>query len=145
MSRLWCSISPTSNSEISWLTCILLHFGTSIVALHYVTLHVEVQPGIHVLIYSTGASKHPWTQAQIQEVLSGGVGWVFHDQRPKKKQPGQRFSSPPLILQFTEVVQWFYCRENYIDTFQRIERGANIFQWGPTFSRGGGIQMLISI
>ena len=62
----------------------------------------------------------------------------------KKKQPGQSFSSPRLILQFTEVVQWFYCRENY--TFQRIERGANIFQWGPTFSRGGGgIQMLISI
>ena len=54
------------------------------------------------------------------------------------------FSSPRLILQFTEVVQCFYCRENY--TFQRIERGANIFQWGPTFSRGGGgIQMLISI
>ena len=23
--------------------------------------------------------------------------------------------------------------------------GANIFQWGPTFSRGGGIQILISI
>ena len=23
--------------------------------------------------------------------------------------------------------------------------GANIFQWGPTFSRGGGVQMLISI
>ena len=54
----------------------------------------------------------------------------------QKKQPGQRFSSPRLILQFTEVVQWFYCRENY--TFQRIKRGANIFQWGPTFSRGGG-------
>ena len=55
----------------------------------------------------------------------------------KKNQPGQRFSSPRLILQFTEVVQWlFFCRENY--TFQRIQRGANIFQWGPTFSRGGG-------
>ena len=53
----------------------------------------------------------------------------------KKKQPGQRFSSPRLILQFTEVVQWFYFRENY--TFQRIQRGANIFQWSPTFSRGG--------
>ena len=79
------SISPTSNSEISWLTCILLHFGTSIVARHNVTLHVEVQPGIHVLIYVTGESKHPWTQAQIQEDLSGGVGWVFQDQRPPKK------------------------------------------------------------
>ena len=50
----------------------------------------------------------------------------------KKKQPGQRFSSPRLILQFTAVVQWFYCRENY--TFQRIQRG------GPTFS--SGVQLL---
>ena len=56
--------------------------------------------------------------------------------KKQKKQPVQRFSSPRLILQFTEVVQWFYFRENY--TFQRIQKGANIFQWGPTFSRGGG-------
>ena len=46
------------------------------------------------------------------------------------KQPGQRlifvlFFSPPLILQLTEGVQWFYCRENYT-------------RWGPTFSGGGG-------
>ena len=51
-----------------------------------------------------------------------------------------------LILQFTERVQWFYYREHY--TFPRIQRGSNIFQGGPTFSRvggGGGFQMLISI
>ena len=41
------------------------------------------------------------------------------------------FFSPQLILQFTEGIQWFYCRENY--TFQG-SRG------GPTFSRGGGVQ-----
>ena len=55
-----------------------------------------------------------------------------------RKQPGQRFYfSSQLILQFTEGVQWFYCRENF--TFPRIQRGSNIFQWGggagPTFSR----------
>ena len=29
--------------------------------------------------------------------------------------------------------------------FPKDPNGANIFQWGQTFSRGGGIQMLISI
>ena len=38
------------------------------------------------------------------------------------------FFSPQLILQFTEGFQWFYYRENY--TFP-----------GPTFSRGGGVQL----
>ena len=62
---------------------------------------------------------------------------MFQDQRlKKKKQPGQRFSSPRLILQFTEVVQWFYCRENY--TFQRIERGGQHFPVGSNFFQGGG-------
>ena len=43
---------------------------------------------------------------------------------------------PQLILQFIEVVQWFYYRENY--TFPRIQKGSNIFQGGggPTFSWG---------
>ena len=53
------------------------------------------------------------------------------------------FFSPQLILQLTEGVNWFYYRENY--TFQKIQRGSNIFQGGQTFSRGGGVQMLISI
>ena len=49
-----------------------------------------------------------------------------------RKQSGQRFfslffSSPQLILQVTEEVQWFYYREN--NTFPRIQRGSNIF-WG---------------
>ena len=35
------------------------------------------------------------------------------------------------LVQFTVGVQWFNYRENY--TFPRIQRGANIFQWG-----GGG-------
>ena len=52
-----------------------------------------------------------------------------------RKQPGQRFYfCSQLILQFTEGVQWFYYRENF--TFPRIQRGSNIFQGGPTFSRG---------
>ena len=39
---------------------------------------------------------------------------------------------------FYSLQRWSngFIAENY--TFQRIERGANIFQWGPTFSRGGG-------
>ena len=45
--------------------------------------------------------------------------------------------SPQLIFQFTEGVQWFYYRENY--TFERIQRGSNIFQGGR------GVRMLISI
>ena len=89
-------------------------------------------------------------QAQIQEFLSGGgVGWGMA--RRPKKQSGQRFFvvffSRQLILQFTEVVKWYYCRENY--TFPRIQRGSYIFQVGgvPTFSRegGGDVQMLSSI
>ena len=42
------------------------------------------------------------------------------------------FFSPQLILQFTEGVQWFYCKENY--TFPWIHSLGE----GPTFSRGGG-------
>ena len=125
MSRLWCSISPTSNSEISWLTCILLHFETSIVALHYVTLHVEVQPGIHVLIYVTGASKHPWTQAQIQEVLSGGVGWVFKDQRPPKNSLDNVFLVLSLFYSLQRLSNGFIAERTILS---KGSRG------GPTFS-----------
>ena len=54
--------------------------------------------------------------------------------------------SPQLILQFTEGVQWFYCWENYTYTLPRIQRGSIIFQGGcQTFSRGVGVQMLISL
>ena len=66
-----------------------------------------------------------------------------------RRQSEQRFFSPKLILQFTEWVQWFYYKENCMYTFQRIQRGSNIFQRGYNFfSRGGGgggFQMLISI
>ena len=41
--------------------------------------------------------------------------------------------SPQLILQSTEGVQWFYCRENFTYTLPRIQRG-------PLFSRGVGCQ-----
>ena len=69
-----------------------------------------------------------------KNVCQGGPGLTA------RKQTG-RFFSPQLILQFTEGVQWFYCRENY--TFLRIQRGSNVFQGGPTFSRvGWGVQML---
>ena len=47
---------------------------------------------------------------------------------------------PQLILQFIEVVQWFYYRENY--AFPRIQKGSNIFQGGggggSNFFLGGG-------
>ena len=36
-----------------------------------------------------------------------------------------------------------YFKENH--TYPRFQRGSNISQGGPTFSRGGGVQMLISI
>ena len=42
--------------------------------------------------------------------------------------------SRQLILQFTEGVPWSYYRENH--TFSRIQRGSNISQGCPTFSRG---------
>ena len=61
-----------------------------------------------------------------------------------RKQSGQLFFSPKLMLQFTEGVQWFYSRENYYyskdpEGFQHFPGGG-----GATFSREG-VQMLISI
>ena len=85
------------------------------------------------------------------------------------------FLSHQFILQFTEGVQWFYFRENYIArkeatvrkrynkvphltqdttweskiyTFPRNQRGSNIFKgYGVQLftGRGEGVQMLISI
>ena len=46
-----------------------------------------------------------------------------------RKQSGQVYFSPQLIVKFTtEGVQWFYYRENF--TFPRIQRGSNFFQGG---------------
>ena len=50
--------------------------------------------------------------------------------------------SPQLILQFTKGVQWFYKRKL---SFSKDPEGVKHFPGGPTFSRGGGVQMLISI
>ena len=49
------------------------------------------------------------------------------------------FFSPQIILQFTEGVQWFYYKENYIYFSKKLE-GVQHFQGdgGPTFYRGGG-------
>ena len=58
--------------------------------------------------------------------FQGGGGGV-HARRPEMDNV--------FFLQLIEVVQWFDYRENY--TFPRIQRGSNIFQGGPTFSRGG--------
>ena len=44
--------------------------------------------------------------------------------------------SPRLILQFTEGVQLFYCRENY--PLPRLQRRSNIFKGVQLFSWGGG-------
>ena len=55
------------------------------------------------------------------------------------------FFSPQLILLFLKRVSNGYFNENY--NFPRFQRGANICQVGPTFSRGGGggVKMPISI
>ena len=50
-----------------------------------------------------------------------------------------------LFYSFTEGVQCLFRRKVF---FPKFQRGSNIFQGGPTFSRGGGggeVQMLISI
>ena len=54
-----------------------------------------------------------------------------------RKQFGQRFFSPQLILQSTEGIQWFYYRGG-----PTLPRGG-----GPTSTMGGGrgVQMLISM
>ena len=78
--------------------------------------------------------------------------WIFSREGVQagpsaRKQSGQLFFSPKLMLHFTEEVQWFYIRETI--TIQRIQRGSNIFQGGGGegnfFQGGGGVQMLISI
>ena len=72
-----------------------------------------------VNIYHTG-------HARIQEFSSGGGGGDF--------------ISPQLMTTFFLVLSLFYrsqmvnFKENY--HFSRFQRGPNIFQWGPTFSRG---------
>ena len=50
------------------------------------------------------------------------------------------FFSPQLILQFTEGVQWFYYKKNYI--FSKDPEGVPYFPGG---GGGGGVRMLISI
>ena len=51
-------------------------------------------------------NKSNMLHARIQEFLSGGGG-----RGPKtRKQSGQCFFSHQLILQFTELIQWFYYR-----------------------------------
>ena len=49
-----------------------------------------------------------------------------------------------LFYSLTEGAQWLFQRKLF---FPKFQRGSNIFQGGPTFSRGGGgeVQMLISI
>ena len=82
--------------------------------------------------------------ARIKEFLSGGGGGgggVVQARRPENSLDVFFLFISQLILQFTEGVQWFYYRENY--TFQRIQRGSNIFKGVQLFP--GGVQMLISI
>ena len=55
------------------------------------------------------------------------------------------FFSPQLILQFLQRVSNGYFIENYNFPWFQRGVGGNICQGGPTFSRGGGVQMLISI
>ena len=74
----------------------------------------------------------------------GGGGGGGGGSLTARKQLGQRFFflfsfSPQLILQFTEGIQWFYYRVNYIVYFSK-DRG------GPTFLGGGSrVQVSISI
>ena len=69
-----------------------------------------------------------WFMCGTRNFCQGGPGPTA------RKQPGQLFFSPQLMLQFTEGVQWFYFRDNY--TFPRIQRGP-IFSRGSYFSQGG--------
>ena len=92
-----------------------------------------------------GIPKFQVRHARIPEFLSGGGG-----RGQDLNNVFLLFFSPQLtVLQFTEGVQRFYYRENY--NFPRIQRGSNIFQGGPTLSRGvqlfpgGGVKMVISI
>ena len=74
-------------------------------------------------------------------VMGGGGGG---GSRPDShKTAWTRFYfSPQLILQFTEGSNGFIAEK----TFPRIQRGSKHFpEGGPTFSMGGGVQMLISI
>ena len=81
--------------------------------------------------------------ARIQEFSSGGGGGS------RSGQPGKKSSDKVFFLFFFLVLSLFYRRQmvNFkeIDHFSRFQRGSNIFQGGggPTFSREGGVQLLI--
>ena len=70
------------------------------------------------------------THARILEFLPGGPRPDF------QKAILTTFFSPQLIVQFLQRVSNGYFKENY--NFPRFQRGANICQGGPTFSRGEG-------
>ena len=73
-------------------------------------------------------------------ILSAAEG--FRGQEATCADPGMLsvLFSPQLILQFTEGIQWFYCRENYTYTYQG-SRGIHYFPGGggvSNFFQGGG-------
>ena len=72
--------------------------------------------------------------ARIQEFSSGGGGGGGPGQSDKKKSSDNVFFFLSLQLFFTEV-KWSISMKSII--FSRFQRGSNIFQGGPTFSRGG--------
>ena len=74
-------------------------------------------------------------------IFARGVGVLAR--LPENSSDNVFFLVLSLFYSFTESVQWLF-RRNY--DIQRFQRGANIFQGCPSFSRGGGgVQTLIYI
>ena len=74
----------------------------------------------------------PYIHARIQEFTSGGY---------RSDNVFFFFFFFFLVLSLFYWSQIVNFKENH--HFSRFQRGSNIFQGGPTFSRGGGVQSLI--
>ena len=79
-------------------------------------------------------------RVRIQEFLSWGGGGG-PGQSDKKSSDNVFFFFFFLVLSFFYSSQMVNFKEIY--HVSRFQRGSNVFQGGPTFSRGGGVQLLI--
>ena len=88
-----------------------------------------------------------WYHARIQEFLSGGWGGGGGGGGGGSRSIWQKkiwrfFFCFFLVLSLFYRSQMVNFKDNY--HLSRFQRGSNIFQGGPTFSRGGGVQLLIA-
>ena len=67
--------------------------------------------------------------------FQGGGGGGFQARRPENSLDNIFIFSPQLILQFTEGIQWFYNRGNYI--FEGSRGGPTLSRRGFNFFQGG--------